>query len=179
MVLRGLIYLTVLLSPMMSFRRSWLHLTMAKEQDTLLYAILDSQNHVPVGISGYLRINPEHGVLEVGHLHFSKLLQKTPAATEAMYLMMEYAFGVLNYRRYEWKCNSLNQASKDAALRLGFTYEGTFRQSNVFKNHNRDTSWFSILDHEWPAINKKLRQWLEPCNFDAQGNQKTRLRTME
>jgi len=155
--------------------QDWLNLTLS-ESDTLLYAILDSKNQAPIGISGYLRINPEHGVIEVGHLHFSKLLQKTPAATEAMSLMMHYAFETLNYRRYEWKCNSLNQASKDAALRLGFTYEGTFRQSNVYKNRNRNTSWFSILDHEWPSLKKKLKQWLDPNNFDKQGNQKISLR---
>jgi RimJ/RimL family protein N-acetyltransferase len=157
--------------------QDWLTST-TSESDTILYAILDSKNQAPIGISGYLRINPEHGVIEVGHLHFSKLLQKTPAATEAMYLMMNYAFETLKYRRYEWKCNSLNQASKDAALRLGFTYEGTFRQSNVYKNRNRDTAWFSILDHEWPNLKKKLEQWLEPSNFDMQGKQKISLRAI-
>lgn len=155
--------------------QDWVNITLS-EPDTLLYAILDSKNQNPIGISGYLRINPGHGVIEVGHLHFSKLLQKTPAATEAMYLMMHYAFETLRYRRYEWKCNSLNEASKNAALRLGFTYEGTFRQSNVYKNCNRDTAWFSILDHEWPNLKKKLEQWLEPNNFDKQGNQKISLR---
>lgn len=153
---------------------SWLQSTMS-EPDTLLYAILDIKNSIPIGIAGYLRINPEHGVIEVGHLHFSKLLQKTPAATEAMFLMMEHAFDALNYRRYEWKCNALNDASKNAALRLGFTFEGIFRQSNVFKNRNRDTAWFSILDHEWPRLNKKLKEWLKPNNFNSDGIQKRRL----
>jgi RimJ/RimL family protein N-acetyltransferase len=152
---------------------AWIKATNA-EQDTELYAILNI-HHIPIGIAGYLRINPGHGVIEVGHLHFSKLLQKTPAATEAMYLMMRHAFDDLGYRRYEWKCNSLNEASRNAALRLGFTFEGIFRQSNVFKNRNRDTAWFSIIDSEWPAIKEKLQQWLDLKNFDSDGNQVKRL----
>ena len=146
------------------------------EPDVVFYAILDKQSN-PIGISGYLRINSEHGTIEVGHLHFSKRLQKTPAATEAMFLMMQYAFEELGYRRYEWKCNSLNQASCAAALRLGFKFEGTFRQSNVFKGRNRDTNWYSIIDSEWPALKEKFVRWLNPDNFDKQGNQITRLQT--
>lgn len=154
--------------------KSWLKSTLA-DKDTQLYSILDIKNHCPVGIAGYLRINPEHGVIEIGHLHFSKLLQKTPAATEAMYLMMSYVFDTLKYRRYEWKCNSLNIASREAAVRLGFTFEGIFRQSNVFKHRNRDTAWFSILDCEWPALKTKFKSWLNPENFDAKGTQKISL----
>jgi RimJ/RimL family protein N-acetyltransferase len=135
-----------------------------------LYAI-SNNNNLPIGIAGYLRINPEHGVIEVGHLHYSKLLQKTPAATEVMYLMMRYIFDDLGYRRYEWKCNSLNEASKNAALRLGFKFEGIFRQSNVFKKYNRDTAWFSIIDSEWIAIKERFHRWLDPNNFDAKGKQ--------
>ncbi len=142
----------------------WLQKT-ADLSDTVLYAILDKHD-LPIGIAGYLRINSEHGVIEVGHLHFSKLLQKTPAATEAMYLMMAYAFDELKYRRYEWKCDSLNQPSRNAAERLGFKFEGVFRQCNVFKDRNRDTAWFSILDSEWPAIKNKFINWLHPNNFD-------------
>lgn len=152
----------------------WLERTSA-ESDVLLYAILDIKNQLPIGVSGYLRINHEHGVVEVGHLHFSKLLQKTPAATEAMYLMMLNVFDTLQYRRYEWKCNSLNKASWDAAIRLGFKFEGIFRQSNVYKNCNRDTAWFSIIDFEWPDLNKRFKLWLDPDNFDQQGKQKLSL----
>lgn len=144
--------------------------TITLEQDTQLYSILNNKNE-PIGIAGFLRINPEHGVIEVGHLHYSKLLQRTPAATEAMYLMMSHAFDDLGYRRYEWKCNSLNEASRSAALRLGFKFEGIFRQSNIFKNRNRDTAWFSILDGEWPEIKEKFQRWLSPSNFHANGQQ--------
>lgn len=152
----------------------WLQLTQS-EKDTLLYAILDKKMRSPIGIAGYLRINPEHGTIEIGHVHFSKLLQKTPAATEAMYLMMQYALEELHYRRCEWKCNALNQASHNAALRLGFTFEGIFRQTHVLKNRNRDTAWFSIIDSEWPEVKEKLSAWLHPNNFDIHGNQRVRL----
>jgi RimJ/RimL family protein N-acetyltransferase len=155
----------------------WLHKTLAEEQKTLFYTIRKIDQSEPLGVIGYLNINPSHGVLEIGHVHFSKLLQKTPASTEAIYLMLNHAFEDLAYRRCEWKCNSLNQPSIKAALRLGFTFEGRFRQSNVFKNRNRDTSWFSILDHEWPNLAKSIRTWLHPENFDQNGTQKTALNT--
>ncbi len=145
------------------------------DKDTLLYTILDIKTQKPVGVCGYLRINPEHGVIEVGHLHYSKLLQKTIASTEAMYLLMRYAFDDLGYRRYEWKCNALNTPSRKSALRLGFTFEGIFRQCNVFKGHNRDTAWFSIIDSEWPVIKARLEKWLAPNNFDSDGKQITPL----
>lgn len=151
----------------------WLQKT-SDLSDTLLYTILNKEG-LPIGIAGYLRINSEHGSIEIGHLHFSKLLQKTPAATEAMYLMMSYAFDELNYRRYEWKCDTLNQPSRNAAERFGFKFEGIFRQSNVFKDRNRDTAWFSILDSEWPEVKNKFISWLHPTNFDDMGNQKLRL----
>jgi RimJ/RimL family protein N-acetyltransferase len=153
----------------------WLKKMLA-EADTQLYVILDRKTHAPIGICGYLRINPEYGVIEVGHLHFSKLLKRSPAATEAMYLMMRRAFEQLKYRRYEWKCNSLNQASRNAAERLGFKFEGIFRQHFVVKNHNRDTAWFSIIDSEWPALKERFQKWLAPNNFDTQGKQITALR---
>ena len=121
--------------------KDWLEKTMA-EHDTLLYAILNAKTKEPVGVAGYLRINPEHGVIEIGHLHFSKLLKQTALATEAIYLMLREAFDKLSYRRCEWKCNDLNEPSKKAAKRFGFTFEGIFRQHAVFKNHNRDTAWF-------------------------------------
>lgn len=155
--------------------QQWFEEIKTKEKDTILYAILESETQQPIGICGYLRINSEHGVIEIGHVHFSKELKKTPAATEAIYLMMHYALEELKYRRYEWKCNAFNEASKRAALRFGFTFEGIFRQCNVFKNHNRDTAWFSILDKEWPDIKKRFERWLHPDNFDAKGQQKTRL----
>lgn len=152
----------------------WLQKT-ADQADTVLYAILDRME-LPIGIAGYLRINPEHGVIEIGHLHFSKLLQKTPAATEAIYLMMAHIFDELKYRRYEWKCDALNQPSRNAAERFGFTFEGIFRQCNVFKERNRDTAWFSVIDSEWPAIKNKFIKWLHSTNFDHAGNQKCRLK---
>lgn len=151
----------------------WINETQAMF-DTELYAILNQYNEA-IGIAGYLRINPEHGVIEIGHIHFSKHLQKTPAATEAMYLMMKYAIEDLGYRRYEWKCNTLNQASQDAALRLGFKFEGIFRQSHVLKNRNRDTAWFSIIDSEWPDLKRKFEAWLDPNNFDNSGKQQKSL----
>ena len=135
-----------------------------------MYVILNTDN-IPVGIAGYLRINAEHGTIEVGHLHYSKHLQRTPAATEAMFLMMSHVFDDLKYRRYEWKCNSLNTPSIQSAIRLGFTFEGIFRQANVFKGYNRDTAWYSIIDSEWPALKEKLQRWLHPKNFDQDGKQ--------
>lgn len=151
----------------------WLEKTM-KLSDTILYTILDKHD-LPIGIAGYLRVNPEHGVIEIGHLHFSKLLQKSTAATESIFLMMSYVFDELKYRRYEWKCDSLNQPSRNAAERFGFKFEGIFRQCNVFKERNRDTAWFSILDSEWPTIKSKFTTWLHPNNFDEKGNQKLSL----
>lgn len=148
--------------------RTWLTNTIA-EPDTVLYTIVC--NNLSLGIAGYLRINPEHGVIEIGHLHFAKLLQRSKAATEALYLLICYAFDDLGYRRCEWKCHSLNTASKNAALRLGFKFEGTFRQSNIFKQRNRDTTWFSIIDNEWPALKNKFQRWFDIKNFDAAGKQ--------
>ena len=110
----------------------------------------------------------------MGHLNYSPLLQRTPAATEAMFLMMQRAFA-LGYRRYEWKCDALNAKSRAAALRLGFSFEGVFRQATVYKSRNRDTAWFSILDREWPALEQAFRRWLEPSNFDERGAQRVRL----
>jgi RimJ/RimL family protein N-acetyltransferase len=150
----------------------WARETIA-DKETILYAIVDPKTKGPIDICAYLRINPEHGVVEVGHLHYSALLKQTPAATETMFLMMHYALEELKYRRYEWKCNALNEPSKQSALRLGFQFEGTFRQSNVFKNRNRDTAWFSIVDSEWPAIKARFERWLDTNNFDQHGHQKT------
>ena len=125
-----------------------------------------------VGVAAYLRIDPANGVIEVGHINYSSRLQQTRAATEAMFLMMRRAFDELGYRRYEWKCDSLNEPSRRAAARLGFQFEGIFRQAIVYKGRNRDTAWFSILDREWPALRGAYEQWLAPGNFDEHGRQR-------
>jgi RimJ/RimL family protein N-acetyltransferase len=147
----------------------------AQQSDPQFFAIVDGASGRPVGAASFLRIEPAMGVIEVGHLAFSPLLQRRPAATEAMYLMMKRAFDELGYRRYEWKCDSLNAPSRRAAERLGFTYEGTFRQMHVIKGRNRDTAWFSILDSEWPALREAFERWLDPGNFDAAGKQRRSL----
>jgi RimJ/RimL family protein N-acetyltransferase len=143
--------------------------------DPLFHTIVDEASGKAVGVASYLRIDPPNGVVEVGHLNFSPLLQRTATATEAMYLMMRRAFDELGYRRYEWKCDSLNAPSRRAAERLGFTYEGDFRQAIVVKGRNRDTSWYSIVDAGWPARKSALEGWLAPGNFDAAGRQRRRL----
>ena len=136
--------------------------------DPMFHTIVDLATGKPVGMASYLRPDPANGVIEVGHINFSPLLQRRPAATEAMYLMMRQVFMAWGYRRYEWKCNNLNERSKRAALRLGFSYEGLFRQAAVVKNHNRDTAWFSILDGEWPVAAAAFEAWLDPSNFDGE-----------
>ncbi len=156
-----------------SYRR-WLA-EMAGLNDPLFYAIVDDRSSKAVGVAAYMRIDPANGVIEVGHLNFSPALQRTAAATEAMYLMMRRAFDVLGYRRYEWKCDSLNMPSRRAAERLGFTFEGTFRQAIVYKNRNRDTTWHSIIDTEWPARKRAFEGWLAPENFDTAGQQRRTL----
>jgi RimJ/RimL family protein N-acetyltransferase len=119
-----------------------------------------------------MRIDPAMGVIEVGNIAYSPSLQRTPAATEAMYLMMRRVFDELGYRRYEWKCDSLNAPSRAAAERLGFRYEGLFRQALVYKGRNRDTAWYSIIDKEWPARKAAFEAWLDPANFDRDGRQR-------
>lgn len=153
--------------------RSWLEAKQASD-DPLFFAIVDSSTELAVGVASYLRIDPTNGAVEVGHLQFSPLLQRTAAATEAMYLMMKQAFE-LGYRRYEWKCDALNDASRRAAVRLGFTFEGIFRQAVVYKGRSRDTAWYSVIDGEWPRIDAACRRWLDPGNFDADGRQRTSL----
>lgn len=128
-----------------------------------------------VGLASYLRIDPAVGVIEVGHIHFSPLMQRTPMATECMYLMMRRVFDELGYRRYEWKCDNLNAPSKLAAERLGFSYDGLFKQATMYKGRNRDTAWFSILDNDWPSLKQGFESWLQVANFDAQGQQIRRL----
>ncbi len=148
---------------------------MQDKEDPVFYAIVDSETDRPVGAGAYLRIDPPMGVIEVGHLSYAPALQRTVASTEAMYLMMRHVFDDLGYRRYEWKCDSLNAPSRAAAERLGFRYEGTFRQGVTYKSRNRDTTWLSILDSEWPAAKQALEAWLAPANFDERGEQKKRL----
>lgn len=149
----------------------------AKPDDPLAHAILDQQTGAALGVAMYMRIAPAAGSIEVGGIHYAPALQRTPMATEAMYLMMRRAFEELGYRRYEWKCDSLNEPSRRAAERLGFTYEGHFRQATVYKERNRDTDWFSILDHEWPTLKEAFEAWLDPANFDDQGQQRRSLRS--
>lgn len=139
--------------------------------DPALYAFVNKDTGKAVGWGAYLRITPLDGVIEIGHLLFSPSLQRTRLATEGIRLLLGQAFDTLGYRRVEWKCNALNAASRRAAQRYGFTYEGTFRQHMVLKGRNRDTAWFSILDGDWPAIRARFDAWLDPANFDAQGQQ--------
>jgi RimJ/RimL family protein N-acetyltransferase len=146
--------------------------TRAASRDPLFHAILDRASGEPLGIASYLRIDPANGVIEVGHLHFGPRLQRTPAATEAMALLMARAVDELGYRRYEWKCDSLNAPSRAAALRLGFTFEGIFRNAVVVKGRSRDTAWFSITDAEWPRVRAGFAAWLAPSNFDAKSRQR-------
>lgn len=150
---------------------------MAKLDDPYFFTIIDAESQTSVGIASYLRITPPAGSIEVGHIHYSPLLQRTPAATEAMYLMMEQAFA-LGYRRYEWKCDALNAPSRMAAQRLGLSYEGVFRQATVYKQRNRDTAWYATIDREWPDLKQAFEQWLDPNNFDNDRNQKIRLSTL-
>ena len=141
--------------------------------DPLFFAIAEDGREA-AGVASYLRIDPGNGSIEVGHINFSPSLQRTPAATEAMFLMMRQAFE-LGYRRYEWKCNALNAPSRQAAQRLGLSFEGVFRQAAVVKGRNRDTAWYAAIDSEWPALHEAFLRWLDPSNFDAQGRQRASL----
>lgn len=147
---------------------------MAESADPLFFAIIDSATETALGVGSYLRIDPANGTIEVGHLNFSPLLQRQRAATEAMYLMMKQAFALGN-RRYEWKCNALNEPSRRAAQRLGFSFDGVFRQAAVVKGRNRDTAWYSITDRDWKSLEPAYRRWLSAENFDEKGNQKVGL----
>ena len=145
----------------------------ARSSDPLHFAILVDGK--AVGAAALMRIEPASGVVEVGHIAFSPRLQRTPAGTEALFLLMRRVFDELGYRRLEWKCDSLNEPSRRAALRYGFSYEGLFRQAIVTKGRNRDTAWFSMLDTEWPRLRTSFEAWLSAGNFDAQGAQKRSL----
>ena len=153
--------------------RDWMKASCLGE-DPLFHAIIDASTGKAVGVASYLRIDPKNGVIEVGHINYSPLLQRKPAATEAMYLMMKRAFQ-LGYRRYEWKCDSLNAPSRAAAQRLGFSYEGIFRQATMYKGRNRDTAWYAMIASEWPELDTAFTRWLAPENFDEQGRQRLRL----
>jgi len=139
--------------------------------DAVFLAIVPAATEKASGWASYMRIEPAHGAIEVGNIMLTPALQRTTAATEAMFLMAGYAFEHLGYRRYEWKCNTENHASRHAALRLGFICEGIFRQHMVVKGRNRDTAWFSMLDREWPARKRAFEAWLAPSNFDSEGHQ--------
>lgn len=150
----------------------------ARSDDPLFFAIRDLQSGATLGMASFLRIEPDHASIEIGHIWFSPALQKTPAATEAIFLLLRHALGDLGYRRMEWKCHALNAGSRRAATRFGFSYEGIFYQHVVMKGHNRDSAWFSILDHEWPALCANFERWLSPENFDASGYQRSSLKDL-
>jgi RimJ/RimL family protein N-acetyltransferase len=143
--------------------------------DPLFHAVVDMASGRAQGVASYLRITPAVGVIEVGHINYAPALQRTVAATEAMFLMMARVFDELGYRRYEWKCDALNARSRRAALRLGFRFEGIFRQATIYKGRNRDTAWYAVTDREWPALREAFQRWLDPANFDAAGRQKESL----
>jgi RimJ/RimL family protein N-acetyltransferase len=142
--------------------------------DPLFHAIVDLETGRAAGVASYLRIDPAVGSIEVGHINFSPLLQRARGATEAMYLMMKRAFD-LGYRRYEWKCDALNEPSRASAQRLGLSFEGVFRQASVYRGRNRDTAWYAAIDEEWPALALAFESWLAPSNFDEAGRQRVRL----
>lgn len=155
------------------------YLAQAEEsEDPLHFAVIELASGRASGTLALMRIEPAHGVMEVGHVNFSPVLKRTPVSTEAHFLLMQYAFEHLGYRRYEWKCDTLNAPSKKAAERLGFTFEGIFRQAIVYKGRSRDTAWFSIIDGEWSARRDAFMRWLDASNFDAHGQQKTPLSTL-
>lgn len=150
----------------------------ARSRDPLFFAIVPQDSGAAAGMASYMNIVPANGTIEIGHIWFAPPLQKSRAATEAIYLLARHAFDDLGYRRLEWKCDALNAASIRAARRFGFTYEGAFRQHMVVKGRNRDTAWFALLDREWPAVRGAFERWLSRENFDAAGLQRTSLREL-
>jgi RimJ/RimL family protein N-acetyltransferase len=151
--------------------------TCEQHPDRYFYSVVDQSGRA-AGVVSLMEIRPAMRVIEVGYIVYSPALQRTVLATEVQYLLARYVFETLRYRRYEWKCNALNAASRRAALRFGFAYEGIFRQHMIVKGRNRDTAWFSMLDSEWPARKRNFERWLAPENFDAAGRQKTGLRSI-
>lgn len=148
---------------------------MQATQDPLHHAVIDLASGEAIGTLALMRIEPAHGVIEVGHIALSARLKRSRMATEAHYLLMRHVFEDLGYRRYEWKCDSLNAPSRAAAQRLGFRFEGVFRQAIVYRGRSRDTAWFSIIDSEWPALRRAFEQWLDDENFDTRGQQRQSL----
>jgi len=151
---------------------------LANSEDPLHYAIVDGDTTKPVGTAALMRIDPVHGVIEVGSIAYSPRIKRSRAGTEAMYLLMRLVFDDLGYRRYEWKCDNLNGPSRLAAQRYGFTFEGIFRKAIVYKGRSRDTAWYSIIAEEWPRIRSAFDAWLDPINFDRHGRQKRPLTAM-
>lgn len=149
----------------------------SQRTDPRHYAVVDTSTGRAAGTLALMRHDPANGVIEVGWLVFSRTMQRTPLSTEAHFLLMQHVFDELGYRRYEWKCDRLNAPSRRAAERLGFTFEGTFRQATIYKGRSRDTSWFSILDRDWPEIREGFHDWLAPANFTTDGSQRSALRT--
>ena len=145
--------------------------------DPMYFAVVDKDSGGCGGRQALMNIKPEHGSIELGGIYWGPGIARTRRATEAVWLHLHYAFETLGYRRFEWKCNNRNEASKSAALRFGFTFEGVFRQHMVVKGSNRDTAWYSITDTEWPALRSEYERWLEPSNFDAAGRQLSKLET--
>jgi len=150
----------------------------AASRDPLFFSVIDLRQQRAVGLLSFLRITPKDGCIEIGHIAFGRAMQRSPASTEAVYLLAKLALGELGYRRLEWKCNAANARSMRAAKRLGFRYEGLFRQHMVVKGENRDTAWFAILDSEWQACNAAFKHWLAADNFNADGQQQQRLEDM-
>ena len=155
----------------------WLEKSAASE-DPLFFAVIDKATGKVAGRQSFMRIDSAFGVIEIGHIYWSPLVARKPGATEAQYLFQKYAFAELGYRRYEWKCDSWNLPSRAAAARLGFTYEGLFRQAIVIRGRNRDTMYFAIIDRDWPRIKAAFERWLDPGNFDANGRQKQSLASL-
>jgi RimJ/RimL family protein N-acetyltransferase len=152
----------------------WLENAAASE-DPLFFTVIDKESGRIGGRQTLMRIDPKHGVAEIGNVYWGPLISRKPAATEAQFLFTQYVFDELGYRRYEWKCHNENLPSKRAAERFGFKFEGIFRNHMVAKGANRDTAWYSIIDSEWPALKRAYENWLDPANFDAEGNQRRRL----
>ncbi|MCH9673038.1 MAG: GNAT family N-acetyltransferase, partial [Gammaproteobacteria bacterium] len=149
--------------------------TSVKSQDPLYFAVIDKRTGRAEGRQTLMRITPEHQCIEIGNIYWGPAISRTPVTTEANFLFAHYAFETLGYRRYEWKCDALNAPSRQAATRFGFRYEGHFRRAVIIRGRTRDTSWFSIIDDDWPALKAAYQQWLDPGNFDGDGQQKTRL----
>jgi RimJ/RimL family protein N-acetyltransferase len=152
--------------------------TAAASGDPLFYAIVPRASGQAAGVASYLRMTPEHGVIEIGHLWFGAALQRTPAATEAVFLLARHAFDDLGHRRLEWKCDARNERSRRAAERFGFTFEGVFRQHQIVKGRNRDTAWYAMLDGDWPRVRAGFERWLAPANFDEAGRQRATLEAL-